>query len=94
VAVAVAVTLTELVILVDLVAVVEDLKVLFLVEVLEHKVQAVGCLDLEIMVEILLKQEMVLLLVLLVEVVQEGQVLAYLVDLVTEDLEDLVEFQI
>ena len=87
-------TLTDLVILVDLVAVVEDLKVLFLVEVVEHSQEVVECLDLEIMVEILPKQEMVLLLVLLVEVVQEVQLLAYLADLVTEVLEETEEFQI
>ena len=94
VAVVVADTLTDLVILVDLVAVVEDLKVVFLVEVVEHNQEAVECLDLEIMVEILPKQEMVLLLVLLVEVVQEVQLLAYLADLVTEVLEETEEFQI
>ena len=89
-----AVTLTDLVILVDLVAVAEDLKVLFLAEVVEHSQEVVECLDLEIMVEILPKQEMVLLLVLLVEVVQEVQLLAYLADLVMEVLEETEEFQI
>ena len=87
-------TLTDLVILVDLVAVVEDLKVLFLVEVVEHSQEVGECLDLEIMVEILLKRETVLLLVLLVEVVQDKQLLAYLADLVTEVLEETEEFQI
>ena len=87
-------TLTDLVILVDLVAVVEDLKVLFLVEVVEHTQEVGECLDLEIMVEILLKRETVLLLVLLVEVVQDKQLLAYLVDLVMEVLEETEEFQI
>ena len=87
-------TLTDLVILVDLVAVVEDLKVLFLVEVVEHSQEVVECLDLEIMVEILPKQEMVLLLVLLVEVVQDKQLLAYLADLVMGVLEETEEFQI
>ena len=87
-------TLTDLVILVDLVAVVEDLKVLFLVEVVEHSQEVGECLDLEIMVEILLKRETVLLLVLLVEVVQDKQLLAYLADLVMEVLEETEEFQI
>ena len=90
----VADTLTDLVILVDLVAVVEDLKVLFLVEVVEHSQEVGECLDLEIMVEILLKRETVLLLVLLVEVVQDKQLLAYLADLVMEVLEETEEFQI
>jgi hypothetical protein len=48
----------------------------------------------EIVVEVLHKQEAVLLQMLLVAVVQEVQVLTYLVDQVTVDLEEMVEFQV
>ena len=61
---------------------------------LEIVLEMLMVLLMEIVVEVLHKQEAVLLQMLLVAVVQEAEVLTYLVDQVTVDLEEMVEFQV
>ena len=93
-----AVVLTQIILAAveDLVVVLEVLVDQFLQEDLQLEVvlEMLMVLLMEIVVEVLHKQEAVLLQMLLVAVVQEVQVLTYLVDQVTEDLDDLVDFQI
>ena len=93
-----AVVLTQIILAAveDLVVVLEVLVDQFLQEDLHLEVvlETLMVLLMEIVVEVLHKQEAVLLQMLLVAVVQGAEVLTYLVDQVTEDLEDLVEFQI
>ena len=93
-----AVDLTQIILAAveDLVVVLEVLVDQFLQEDLHLEVvlETLMVLLMEIVVEVLHKQEAVLLQMLLVAVVQGAEVLTYLVDQVTEDLEELVEFQI
>tara|TARA_B100001115_G_C15598735_1_gene286614 strand:+ start:167 stop:457 length:291 start_codon:yes stop_codon:yes gene_type:complete len=96
--VVVAVVLTQIILAAveDLEEVLEVLVEQFLQEDLHLEValEMSMVLLMEIVVEVLHKQEAVLLQMLLVAVVQGAEVLTYLVDQVTVDLEDLVEFQI
>ena len=93
-----AVVLTQIILAAveDLVVVLEVLVDQFLQEDLHLEVvlETLMVLLMEIVVEVLHKQEAVLLQMLLVAVVQGAEVLTYLVDQVTEDLEEVVEFKI
>ena len=93
-----AVVLTQIILAAveDLVVVLEVLVDQFLQEDLQLEVvlEMLMVLLMEIVVEVLHKQEAVLLQMLLVAVVQEAEVLTYLVDQVMVDLEEMVEFQV
>ena len=93
-----AVVLTQIILAAveDLVVVLEVLVDQFLQEDLHLEVvlETLMVLLMEIVVEVLHKQEAVLLQMLLVAVVQGAEVLTYLVDQVTVDLEEMVEFQV